>query len=154
MPDQPVSLKEHLERLIADQESHISRILEEKERRYEERFAASEKARDAALASQNKLVAAAFAASEKAGSKAEESATARLDQHNQLQTKMDRQAAAFADKEWVLSLREALEREIRSLADRVARFENREEGMTMTTKIIVGAVGFLATLVGLYFAFR
>jgi len=143
MPWDVTTLKEHIEKVLA-----------EMDRRYEERFGASERARDAALASQDKLVAAAFAAAEKSGAKSEESATARLDQHNQLQTKMDRQAATFAEKEWVLAGRDALERELRALAERVARFENREEGISKTTKIIVGAIGLLATIVGLYFAFN
>lgn len=143
MPGEAVSLKEYLEK-----------ILGEMDHRYEDRFVASERARDAALASQDKLVAAAFSAAEKAGAKAEESATARLDQHNQLQVKMDRQAATFAEKEWVLVGREALEREVRALADRVARFENREEGISKTTKVIVGAIGLLATLAGIYLAFN
>lgn len=141
MPGDVVSLKEYFEK-----------ILKEMDHRYEDRFVASERARDAALASQDKLVAAAFSAAEKAGAKAEESATGRLDQHNQLQVKMDRQAATFAEKEWVLVGREALEREVRALADRVARFENREEGISKTTKVIVGAIGLLATLIGIYFA--
>lgn len=133
---------------------HLEKILGEMDRRYEERFGASERARDAALASQDKLVAAAFAAAEKANTKAEGSATERLDTHNALQTKMDRQAALFAEKEWVLTGKDTVEREVRALADRVARFENREEGVSKTTKVIVGAIGLLATLVGLYFAFN
>lgn len=47
---------------------------------------------------------------------------------------------------------------ITNLERRVARFESREEGMTLTSKLIIGAVGFLVTVlaglgtaVGLYF---
>lgn len=154
MPWDVCTLKEHVEKLLA-----------EMDHRYEDRFVASERARDAALASQEKLVDAAFSAAEKAGSKAEESATARLDQHNQLQTKMDRQAATFAEKDWVLVGRQALEREVRAgkeavereireLAQRVSRFEDREEGMSLTTKIIMGAAGLLATVISIYFALK
>lgn len=49
---------------------------------------------------------------------------------------------------------------VTDLERRVSRFESREEGMTLTTKLIIGAVGFVvtiigavATIVGLYFAF-
>lgn len=49
---------------------------------------------------------------------------------------------------------------VADLEKRVSRFELREEGMTLTSKLIIGAIGLVVTIlagigtvVGLYFTF-
>jgi hypothetical protein len=142
-----VTLKEHLER-----------ILSERDERYEQRFQAQETANALSVAATREALTLALSATEKTSAAALEANTARaieaekyadqkLQTHNNI-------------KPWVQSLTDASVARIEALERRVARFENREEGMTLSTKLALGAVGALATLaglaatlVGLYFAF-
>ena len=136
-----VSLKEFLER-----------VLSEMDRRYEQRFEAQQLATSAALASTERALTAALSATEKSSTlameanrilalKAEEFADQKLATHNSI-------------KPWVESLIVAQSERISGCEKRISRFENREEGMSLTSKIVISAVGFVATIVSLYFAFH
>lgn len=81
---------------------------------------------------------------------------ARLDErdrrHNE-RFEAEQRAAKLALEATKEALSAALVR-VEGLERRVSRFENREEGMSLTSKFIVGLVGLLATLVGLWLAFN
>lgn len=135
-----VPLKEHLEVILA-----------ERDRRYEQRFkdfedstalalANAKEALAVALAGVDKSNVAAFSAYTTLAAKAEEFADQKLETHNQI-------------KPWMESLIATQVARIEQLERRVARFENREEGMGLTWKIAIAALGAVATLVGLWFAF-
>lgn len=124
--------------------------LAEKDKRDVQRFDAQEKANSAALVAAKEALSTALAAAERSSSaameankilaaKAEEFADQKLQTHNSI-------------RPWVQTLFDGANERITAIERRVSRFENREEGMSLTTKIIVGAVGLLATLVGLYVA--
>lgn len=130
----------------------VERILAEMDRRYEQRFEAQQRATSEALAATKEALTIALAAAEKGASaaveasrllalKADEAAEQRIQAHNNI-------------RPWVQSLFDQLAERAAAIERRVSRFENREEGMTLTTKLIVGTVGFAATLIGLYFTFH
>jgi len=141
-----ISLKEYFESLLA-----------EKEKRDEQRFKAQEAAAALALSSTKEALTIALTAVKETGAatieankllaaKTEEFAEQKLETHNNI-------------KPWVQSLvdnlytrLEATNKTIETVERRVSRFENREEGMTLTTKVIMGAIGLVATLVTVYFS--
>jgi hypothetical protein len=116
---------------------------------FEQRFIDSQRAVDAALASAEKAVTAALSASEKAVDKAEKASGDRMEAHNQLQKKLDLQAQTLADKDWVSDRLGAISGQVTILEQRISRFENREEGMGLTAKLAIGALGCVVSLVGL-----
>lgn len=141
MAGEGVDLKEHILRVIGDADA-----------RYEQRFKSIETATAAALettkeASSLALIAvrettaAAIESNKVLAEKAEQFADQKLEAHNSI-------------KPWVQALVDGISHEVEALEKRVARFENREEGIGWTTKLIIGAVGLAATLAGLYFAFQ
>jgi len=130
----------------------VERILAEMDRRYEQRFEAQQRAtvdalaatRDAltiALSSAEKGAAATVEANRQLALKAEEAAEQRIQAHNNI-------------RPWVQSLFDQSAERAAAIERRVSRFENREEGMSLTTKLIVGVVGFAATLISIYFTFH
>jgi len=132
----------------------IERIILEMDRRYEQRFEASQRENAASLLAAREALQAALTASEKAVTKSEESSTQRLDAHNQLQSKLDRQAATFSEKDWVNDKLNTITDRIMVIEKRVAKFEDREAGMSLTAKLIIGVVSFAATLIAIYFTLR
>lgn len=130
----------------------IELVLSERDKRYEQRFQAQETASQLSVASTKEALTVALSAAEKSSmaaiqantvlaSKAEEFADQKLQTHNSI-------------RPWVQSIFDIQAEKIVALEKRVSRFENREEGMSATTKIIVGAIGLIATLVSLYFALQ
>ena len=143
MGETEVHLREYIERIIA-----------EMDRRYEQRFEASQRENAASLLAAREALQAALSASEKAVSKSEESSTQRLDAHNQLQSKLDRQAATFSEKDWVNEKLNAVTDRLSLVEKRVSKFEDREAGVSLTTKVIIGAISLMATLIAVYFALK
>jgi len=151
-PPQSVSLKEHFESLLS-----------EKEKRDEQRFKAQEAATVLALSSTKEALTIALGAVKETNiaaieanrvlvAKTEEFADQKIATHNNIKPWVESLIAGLASRleavdKTGLARMEALER-------RVSRFENREEGVSLTTKIIMGAAGFLATLLGIYFTFH
>lgn len=157
----PISLKEFLESRISDLEKRFDQRFSDLERRNDQRFTALDDATKIALVTTKEALTIAVSGVERSSAatveanrvlalKAEEAADQKLEAHNNI-------------RPWVQSLYDTLCAKISAVDNnlsekiainerRISRFENREEGMTMTTKVIVGAAGLLATLVGLYFA--
>jgi hypothetical protein len=143
-----VSLREHFESLFR-----------EKEKRDEQRFRAQEAAAALALTSTREALTIALAtvkdtsnarieANKLLNEQTEKFAEQRLEVHNNI-------------RPWIESLIAGQSTKIETLEQRISRFENREEGIKLSTKLIVGLIGFIATLigivggaVGLYFAFH
>jgi hypothetical protein len=132
--------------------AYFERLLKERDARYRERFESQDRATSAALVATKEALSVALAATEKSGAaaleanrvlalKAEEFADQKLQAHNNI-------------KPWVQSLIDGLAARVEANERRIARFENREEGMTLTTKLLVGGLGLFATLIGIYFAFH
>ena len=141
MAGEGVDLKEYILRVIADADA-----------RYEQRFKSIELAATTAsvmtrensalaLTAVRESAAAAITSNKTLAEKAEQFADQKLEAHNSI-------------KPWVQALIDSLSKEVDAIDKRVARFENREEGIGWTTKLIIGAVGLLATLLGIYFAFK
>ena len=133
-------------------QAFLERIIAEMDLRYEQRFKAQEAAAAMALTATKEALTIALSAAEKShaatveankllAAKAEEFADQKLQTHN-------------AIKPWVQSLIDASNEKMTLLERRVSRFENREEGMGLSTKLIVGGISLIATLVSLYFAFN
>lgn len=142
-----VPLREYLERLLAERDGRLAEV----DRRYEQRFesqlregaaalVATREALSIALQSAKESSAANVEANRILALKAEEFADQKLATHNSIWPRVEQLVAVQAARI------DALEKE-------VSRFKNREEGVGLTTKIIVGAIGLLATIVGLYLAF-
>lgn len=141
-----VTLKEHFESLFV-----------EKEKRDKQRFKAQESAAVIALAATKEALTVALTAVKETGvaaaeanrlltAKTEEFALQRLETHNNIKPWVTSQI------ESVVAKIENVEKTIEAVERRVSRFENREEGMTLTTKMIMGAAAFLATLLTIYFS--
>jgi hypothetical protein len=130
----------------------VERILAERDIRYEQRFAAQETAGVTALVAAKETLTTALTGLEKANAiaidanrvlaaKAEEFADQKLQTHN-------------AIKPWVQSLIDVQNEKLLALERRVSKFEDRESGITLTTKILIGAISLAATIAGLYFMFH
>jgi len=118
--------------------AHFSQRLEDLEELRREGATSAKTAVDAALASAKEAVI-----------KAEQFTHERLTAHNDLQAKLDRQAQSLAAKEWVEGKLLGIEKDLRAVEERVARSEDRKAGMSLSVKILIGVVGFIATVTGI-----
>lgn len=160
MPDPgSVPLKEHIEALLAALDRRYEQRFAEMDLRYEQRFNAQEVATSAALVTTKEALtiavagvkesnASAIEANKTLATEAEKFADQKLQTHNAIRPWVESLVNIQAEK--IMGLAE----KIMGLERRISRFENREEGINWTTKLIIGAAGLIATLVGIYFAFR
>lgn len=142
-------------------EKYFERILREMDQRYEQRFKAQESAAALALASTKEALqvalnavretsSATIEANKTLAAKAEEFADQKLEAHNNIKPWVTAQIDSLAAK--IETVDKSGLTKIEAVERRISRFENREEGMTLTTKLIMGAVAFLATLLTIYFS--
>ncbi len=126
--------------------------LDEMNLRLEQRFIAQEKANADALVSTEKALSAALLSAKESTASDLESTRILANRSTQL---IDQKFETHnAIRPWVTDLFSAVSNRITQVEQRVARFENREEGMSMTTKFLISSLGVVATLIGLYFAFK
>lgn len=117
-------------------EKYLVALMDERDRGYRQRFEAQEKAVEAALAAASKATDAALAAADRLAKKAEEFADEKLKSHNQI-------------RPWVQGMVDALDKRIILNEKRTARFEDREAGIGLSAKVIVGAVSLLAAVLAI-----
>lgn len=140
---------------------HVDRILREMDQRYEQRFKAQESAAALALASTKEALqvalntvketgTAATEANKLLAAKAQEFADQKLETHNNIKPWVTSQIDSLIARIEAAEKNETAR--VETVERRVSRFENREEGMTLTTKLIMGAAAFLATLLTIYFS--
>lgn len=152
VPEESVSLREYFEARLAAQKERFEISLVEMDLRLKQRFEAQEKASaEALIATEKALSAALLAAKEAAASDLESTRRLTARTTELIDQKFETHNAI---RPWVTDLFTSAGNRITAIEQRVARFENREEGMSMTTKILVSALGALATVVGIYFAFN
>ncbi len=115
---------------------YLRDLMDERDKRYRQEFRALRRESRAALHASQEATEAALEAAKAAGEKAEQFTDEKLISHNQI-------------RPWVTGQVEAMEREVRSVEDRLARAENRKAGMSDGWKLALGCVGFIATLMGM-----
>ena len=140
---------------------HVDRILREMDQRYEQRFKAQESAAALALASTKEALTIALTAVKETGTatieaskllaaKTEEFAEQRLEVHNNIKPWVTSQIESLIAR--IEATEKSETARVEAVERRISRFESREEGMTLTTKLIMGAAAFLATLLTIYFS--
>lgn len=134
-----VSLKEHLEALLA-----------EKDKRDQQRFAAQGEALTAALLSQEQAVQTAMIAAEKAVTKAETANEKRFESVNEFRQTLSDQTASFPSRVEL----HALAQRVTDLATRMDKSEGAKTGVSDGTKTLLGVGGFVVSLLLLYLATR
>lgn len=151
MTEPYISLREFETRLQALRDLFQVR-LDEMNLRLEQRFKAQEKANADALVSTEKALSAALLSAKESTASDLESTRILANRSTQL---IDQKFETHnAIRPWVTDLFSAVSNRITQVEQRVARFENREEGMSMTTKFLISGLGVVATLIGMYFAFK
>jgi hypothetical protein len=140
-PAETVSLREHLIALI-----------NERDRRYDQRFEAQQQALEAALTAAGKATDAALTAADRLAQKAEDFADEKLASHNQIKPWV--QAGLDALRERIETIERSLIARIEAAERRLSRFEDREQGLGLGAKLLIGFVGLVATLISIYFAFH
>lgn len=140
---------------------YFERLLEEKEKRDDQRFKAQESANALALTGTKEALTVALTAVKETNSaaveasrilvaKTEQFADEKISTHNNIKPWVESLIAAQIAK--IDTLDRSTATKFETLERRIARFENREEGVTLTTKLIMGAAAFLATLLTIYFS--
>jgi hypothetical protein len=128
--------------------AHFAQIFDERDHRYEQRFDAQEKA-----------VAAALSAAERAVAKAELAAEKRFEAVNEFRAQLGDQASTFmprgeanAETSNLREKIEALTARIDALATRFERGEGQRSGLKDGWGYLVGAAGFISTLIAIAYA--
>ena len=146
-----ITLREFEVRLEAQKDMFDIR-LREMDLRLEQRFKAQEKANtDALVGTEKALSAALLSVKEKTAADLESNRILTNRSTELIDQKFETHNAI---RPWVTGLFDAINNRIDLVERRVARFENREEGMSMTTKFLISGLGVIATIIGLYFAFK
>lgn len=153
-----VALKEYLEMRLAEMDLRLRQRFEAQEGAAAAALQATEKALSAALLAAKESAAADLEATRTLAARSVQLADQKSETHNQIWPRVQTLMEGVNGR--ITSVEEASEKRDTAIEQRVARFENREEGMSLTTKLVIGAVGFLATIlgivgsaVGLYLAF-
>jgi len=130
----------------------VERIILEMDRRYEQRFEAQQRATilalqetrsalDIALASTKEISTMAMQAHKVLAEKAEQFADQKLQTHNQIRPWVEMQIKMVSDR--------------LSVAERaIASFQDREKGIGLSTKIILGGISLFLTLLTIYLALK
>lgn len=118
---------------------HLKALIDERDRRYEQRFV------DQATA-----VSAALASAEKAVTKAEEASNKRFDAVNEFRGQLSDQASQFMTRAEGGALIDRNTKDIQELKDRVNTSQGRGTGIQAGWGYLIGAVGLIGGLVGLY----
>jgi len=122
---------------------HVLAVIGANDRRYEDRFAASDKAVLSALNAQEKAVNAALAASEKAVLVAENNAEKWRANANEWRGTMNDREGKFAQRS-----------DLEALKERLDRSEGKGVGLNAMWGFIVGGIGVVAAVIGLFISFR
>jgi hypothetical protein len=139
--------------------AHLRELIDERDRRYEQRFEGQEKAVAAALAAQEKAVAAALSAADRAVSKAELAAEKRFEAVNEFRGQLADQAGRLLPRSeadvalgGVREKIDGLTGRVEALGTRLERGEGQRSGLKDGWGYLVGAAGFVATLIAIAYA--
>jgi hypothetical protein len=113
------------------------------------RFEAQDKAVAAALAAQEKAVTAALAAADRAVAKAETATDKRFENSNEWRNTVETLQRTYMPRTEADQLLKALSEKIDELTARVNSRDDRGRGLSQGWMMLVGAVGLIATVVGL-----
>ena len=128
--------------------AHLRELINERDRRYEQRFEAQRTAVDAALAAQEKAVAKAETAAEKRFESVNEFRGQLADQAARLLPRAESDVAFAGVREKI----DGLAVRIDALATRIERGEGQRSGLKDGWGYLVGAAGFVATLIAIAYA--
>lgn len=147
MDDQSVTLKEYFEGLLAEKEKRDEQRFKAQELAAEQRFKSQESAASLALTSTKEALTIAL-------STVRETSNARIEANKLLAEQTEKFAEQRLEvhnniRPWIESLFASQNLKLEVLEKRVSRFENREEGVKLSTKVIVGLAGLVATLLGI-----
>ena len=161
--------------------AHFAQMIDEHDRRYEQRFVAQEKAVADAFLAAEKAVQAALTAQKEAVNKAEAAAEKRFESVNEFRSQLGDQAATFLPRNEYLAQHQALidkvvagdealggrlDGAVKALQDtiarngeliaalgiRIERSEGQRTGLKDGWGYLVGAAGFIATVIAIVFA--
>lgn len=174
---------EDMVRWPTDVDKQVGRLKElhamqfcENDKRYSERWVAQEKALDIALTTVNRAMdiaiarvdkefhehlqqvrtetLTAFTASEKAIAKAESASERRFESVNEFRGQLADQAAMFIPRLESEAKFISIMEKVDALTTRIDRNEGRGAGMSQGWALLVGAVGLIAVLIGIFVALR
>jgi hypothetical protein len=128
------TLKEHLERLI-----------EEQDKRNEQRFQGQKQAIDTAMTASNQAINAAMVAAEKAVTKAEMATEKRFDAVNEFRAVLTDQTATFITRHEYAAQHEALEEKVSTIEGRLNTSTGGKENSGKLWAAIAVVVGLVLT---------
>jgi hypothetical protein len=123
-----VPLRQYLERVVAESDLRLSELVRAHERVHNQ----EEKTRDSLHAGID----------------------SRLHEMNRLRDEVIADRSLFVSRETFEARANALDARIDALHDQVIEWRGREKGLSLTASMIVGAVGFVATILAIYFALQ
>lgn len=149
-------IERHFDTIIAERDRFFSeaiaaerRFTAERYERSQQRFDAQEKAVSAALEVTNEATKAALAAAERAVAKAETATEKRFEGVNEFRKQLSDQTATFIARVEAMGQITNLREKIDALTTRLERTEGQSAGLSSGWGYLVGAIGLLATLLGI-----
>lgn len=135
---------------VATLKEHLEKVLDERDARYEERLQAQKEATSQALVAAKEMSLTELQSTRDLAARSVLLADQKMETHNAIRPWV--QGLLDAALTRINSVEDASERRDAAIEQRVARFENREEGVKLSTKVLIGAITLFATLIGIYFA--